>query len=297
VRRLLLALLASLCLFACPRVPVAPVPDSGTGGVPAATGGSASTGGQTSTGGSASAGGSTVAIEWPACPRTLQQSLRGKRKLGLRTEPHSLRLVQPWHDTGVKVQSVFWKPNCTTALAGKPPCIPYDQGDLGACTVAAEIGELSTLPFHNVFSNSDIPKWYTWVTANDPFARQWPPDDTGSDGPSAEKAAVHFGYSTGYRVANTLADMHALLQSGPGGFGSNWHTGMFAPVQCHVSITGAIEGGHRYEYVGFDKENGKEWFRNSWGPGFGDNGYFWISSDDVQTLIYDGADAQFANSP
>ncbi len=264
-----------------------------TGGRSAATGGRASTGGAVATGGSSA----VVVINWPPCSNTFKSGPVVKHKLGRRVVPQSMRTVQPWHNTGVVVRSVLWPVNCTAELAGKPPCIPYDQGNLGACTVFAEMGELSTAPFTHFFSNATGPTWYTWETNNDPFAGAWPPDDTGSDGASAQKTAVHFGYSTGFVSAATLADMHAAIQTRPGIFGSNWTTDMFSPDRCgQIHPTGAVEGGHEYEYIGFDK-TGKEWFRNSWGPTYGLNGYFWLTSDDTQTLIDDGASADFANVP
>jgi len=90
--------------------------------------------------------------------------------------------------------------------------------------------------------------------------------------------------------------MHAAIQTRPGIFGSNWTDDMFTTDRCgQIHPTGAVAGGHEYEYIGFDKENGWEWFVNSWGPTYGLNGYFKMSSDDVQTLIDDGGSADFAN--
>lgn len=302
MKRIVLAILAAICLFACPtRKPVTPIPDGGSGGQMStggaiATGGSLATGGATATGGLTATGGSSVAIAWPECSKTFKAGPVVRHRLGRRVAPHTMRLVQPWHATGVRVQSVLWAENCVTP--GRPPCIPFDQKNLGACTVAAEIGMLCTLPFTFTFTDADIPTWYTWETHNDAFAGAWPPDDTGSDGAAAMQTAIHFGKVRSYTSVSTLADMHALIQTRPGIFGSNWTEDMFSPDRCgQIHPTGLVEGGHEYKYRGFDKENGREWFDNSWGPTYGLNGSFWMLSDDMQTLIDDGGSAEFADVP
>jgi hypothetical protein len=208
-----------------------------------------------------------------------------------------MRSVQPWHYTGVRVQSVLWQPNCTPELKGKPPCTAYDQDGIGMCTIGALFGALSAQPFAFTIPNVLMTTWYIWETNNDPFDGAYPQVDTGSDGNSAMKTAVHFGYIKSYTNANTLADMHAAIQSRGGIFGSNWTTEMDEPDRCgQIHVGGSVRGGHEYSYLGFDKERGREWYRTSW-TDFGLNGWFWISSDETQTLIDDGADADFADVP
>jgi C1A family cysteine protease len=173
-----------------------------------------------------------------------------------------------------------------------------DQGSLGACTGFATAGSLSTFPFGLKLTNADGIRIYKLATTLDPFAGTYPPTDTGSDGNSAMLAAIQLGLvaSKTFSHAETLADMHAGIQLRDGIFGSTWTTQMSEPQpNGYISIGGQVEGGHQYAYVGFDKERGDEVFRNSWGKDWGCNGYFRMHSDDTQTLIDDGADADFAN--
>lgn len=299
MKRIVVALLASLCLFACPVIPpVNPIPDSGTGGV-AATGGAQSTGGSqpivagsSATGGESATGGTSAVVtfpDWDACSKQAKKAAPTvKRQFGRRHSPRSRRTVQPWHATGVVVRSVFHE----LLIAS------LDQGDLGACTGFATAGSLSSLPFGLRLTNTDGRNIYSLATKLDSFAGQWPPTDTGSDGNSAMTAAVQLKLAVSFIHADNLADMHAAIQTRDGIFGSNWTEAMSNPdPDGRARITGQILGGHEFAYVGFDKERGREVFRNSWGPLFGCNGYFWISSDDLQTLIDDGGDADFANPP
>jgi hypothetical protein len=286
-----------LLLTACPR-PICigtncPSPDAGTGGTVAtggtsSTGGTLATGGMVQTGGSLATGGQTVAIQWPPCSNTFKAGPVVKHKLGRVYAPRRYRKVQPWHSVGIVVRSVLWAPNID----------PLDQGNLGSCTGNAVAGELSTQPFLRKLTEKDAVSIYSLATKIDPFAGQYPPTDTGSDGPSALTAAVQLGFIIGWTPADMLADMHAAIQTRPGIFGSNWTSDMFSPDRCgQIHPTGAIEGGHEYEYLGFDKESGKEWFRNSWGDWGPLHGYFWMNSSDVQTLIDDGGQGDFANVP
>lgn len=303
MKRYLLALFAALCLFACPSPapgPVVPTPDGGSGGV-AATGGTSATsdagapaGGAMALGGGVSTGGQAVAVEWPDWDACSKQARKAgppvKRTFGLRRTPRSRRTVQPWHATGVVVRSV-----CRLLL------IPsLDQGSLGACTGFATAGALSSLPFGLKLTNADGKRIYSLATTIDPFVGSYPPTDTGSNGDSAMRAAIQLGLvvSKTFSHADTLADMHAGVQTRDGIFGSNWTTQMSEPANDgYVRIGGEVEGGHQYAYVGFDKERGDEVFRNSWGSSWGCNGYFRMHSDNVQTLIDDGADADFADVP
>lgn len=302
MKRLILALLAALCLFACPAPPgpITPTPDGGSGGV-AATGGASAeldagtpTGGALALGGKVSTGGQTVAIEWPDWAACAKQTKKAgppvKRTFGRLPTPRSRRTLQPWHATGVVVHSAF-HPLLIGAL---------DQGSVGACTGFATAGSLSSDPFGLRLTNADGLRIYKLATKLDGFVGTYPPTDTGSDGNSAMRAAIQLGLivSQTFSHAETLADMHAGIQPRAGIFGSRWTTQMSEPrPDGYVSIGGDIEGGHQYAYVGFDKERGDEVFRNSWGPNWGCNGYFRIKSDDVQTLIDDGADADFADVP
>jgi hypothetical protein len=301
MKRYLLALLAALCLFACPRPPdpISPTPDGGSGGVSATGGTSAApdpgttSGGSVALGGSASTGGSSVAIEWPDWDACAKQAKKAgppvKRTFGLRRTPRSRRTVQPWHSTGVVVRSVF-HPTLIASL---------DQGSLGACTGFATAGSLSTFPFGLKLTNADGIKIYKLATKLDSFVGTYPPTDTGSDGNSAMRAAIQLMLvaSQSFTHADTIADMHAAVQTRGGIFGSTWTAQMSEPrPDGYVDIGGEVEGGHQYAYLGFDKERGDEVFKNSWGD-WGCRGYFRIRSDNVQTLIDDGADADFADVP
>lgn len=170
----------------------------------------------------------------------------------------------------------------------------FDQGDLGMCTCAAADGCISTGPFTHKGTIEEARNFYSEATRIDPFAGQWPPDDTGSNGLSAMKVLKNHNLIRSYtHVFDVNAFLRALVLR-PGIIGTNWLTGMDSP-DAHgvVRYSGAYRGGHEYCAVAIDAQKKLVKFANSWGTGFGLTGYFFMSWDDVAKALADSGDATF----
>jgi hypothetical protein len=177
-----------------------------------------------------------------------------------------------------------------------------DQGNLGSCTGNAATGALGTEPFYDTLSGqlatglkldeAEAVSIYSRATEIDPYQGTYPPDDTGSDGLSVAKAAKERGLISGYVHALGLDELLAGLQVGPMLVGTRWLTGMDDPdASGRVHATGSVRGGHEYLCVGVDVEAQLLWFDNSWGTGFGLDGTFCMSYEDMRTLLADDGDA------
>jgi len=170
----------------------------------------------------------------------------------------------------------------------------YDQSsivDLGSCVPHAGKGVLSTAPFRRRFtSEHGIIETYIELTATDDIPGYYKPgdpnsQDTGSDGLSFAKLAVHKGWCASYQHAMGITDALDALQRSAEMTGVNWYEGMDTPDENGlVTIAGAVRGGHEFEVdeylqrgtlpnidedlVGAD---------NSWGTGWGLHGRFYMT--------------------
>jgi hypothetical protein len=170
-----------------------------------------------------------------------------------------------------------------------------DQGDLGACVGFALTGALGTAPltaFPDVVAHvpdgDDAAGFardlYSASSAVDPFDGSWPPDDTGTDGLSAAKVLKRSGVISAYRWASSLSGLLTLLQDGPVCMGMPWHEAFFSPDRNgHIDPPGwadtDLAGGHEVEIVGADIRaddlaRSVLLVANSWGPGWGMQGFF-----------------------
>jgi len=82
-----------------------------------------------------------------------------------------------------------------------------------------------------------------------------------------------------------------VLERGCVNAGTPWYEGMntISP-QGFCSITGASQGGHAWLIYGVSTFKGQEYFMgvNSWGSGWGLNGRFKITFDDMKKLLREG---------
>lgn len=205
----------------------------------------------------------------------------------VRHDPRSLRYkVQP---TGI-AQTAIWE--------RKIPVL--DQGDLGSCTGNATIGVLGTEPFYSALSpvqrqaltEAEAIRLYSQATQLDPFDGTYPPTDTGSDGLDVAKAAVKFGYLSGYKHITSVAAAQTAIVAGPFIVGSDWFDGMFDPdASGEVQISGAVAGGHEYECFGYQAGADRWHFWNSWGTSWGTRGAFWMSGGTFAELLARDGDA------
>jgi hypothetical protein len=160
---------------------------------------------------------------------------------------------------------------------------PFDQGNVGSCTGNAIAGCLNTAPHHlkyqRRFTEAHALAIYSLATTLDGFPGTYPPDDTGSSGLAACKAAVQFGYISEYHHAFGIEQALRALQLGPVITGVDWYTGFDTPdSHGQIRISGDVRGGHEFEVFGYDPETDLCWCWQSWGIDYGVRGKFCMTS-------------------
>lgn len=183
-----------------------------------------------------------------------------------------------------------------------------DQGDKGACTGFGTEACSSADPFYAAIpttvaarptgdvdtDNKQGLALYSAATKLDNIRGSWPPDDTGSTGLAAAKAAQKAGLISGYQHALSLDTALKGLSALPCITGVNWYAGFDNPdSKGRVKISGSVRGGHEFCVYGIDAPNKLVWARNSWGPDWGLGGCFCFSFDDWGRLLDEQGDATF----
>jgi hypothetical protein len=186
----------------------------------------------------------------------------------------------------------------------------FDQGSLGSCTGNAAAGWIGTdnavrtgrtvTPINSPGVVS-VPvdealavQIYSVGTSLDEFSGEYPPDDTGSSGVGVSKALVKLGLISKYTHAFSYDAMRAALQNGPVLWGTVWYNSMFetdADGFLIVDPKSGEAGGHELCVSGLQVGTSGDVLGgyNSWGDGWGINGYFKVrSSDMVYLLSQDG---------
>lgn len=170
----------------------------------------------------------------------------------------------------------------------------WDQGALGACVGFAFVGMLCTDPFFREYLKPKNARGlYSAATRLDSFPGEWPDDDTGTSALAAAKAARRLGWIRGYQHAFGLAHALAALAVAPVVTGIPWYDSMFTPDRWgRLRVTANAEpvGGHEVLIVGCDVAKGIVRVCNSWGPGWGDGGYAWMTFDVWDRLLHEGGD-------
>jgi hypothetical protein len=176
---------------------------------------------------------------------------------------------------------------------------PFNQGPkLGSCTGNAVAGMLMTEPFFHDgrrLTERDAVKLYSRATHLDPVKGIYPPEDTGSSGLAAMKAAHELGYLKSYGHAFGLDHALKTLVLTPVVTGVNWYDGFDHPDKSgRVKKKGPITGGHEFLVVGIDVEEKTVRACNSWGPHWADGGYFTFSWDAWDILLDQDGDVTTA---
>lgn len=174
---------------------------------------------------------------------------------------------------------------------------PFDQGQLGSCTGNAITGVLDTEPFtHKYLGERTALKIYKLGTVLDGIPGAYPPDDTGSSGLGVAKAAKKLGYIS--RYAHAFGLQHALEALSICSLitGVKWWSSMDEPdVNDGGLVTIApgayVRGGHEFQVLGNDVERKRVRCCNSWGPEWGDGGYFELDWATWGELLDDQGDA------
>jgi hypothetical protein len=170
-----------------------------------------------------------------------------------------------------------------------------DQGSVGACTGFAMAQWLNCKPAHDprerYMTNNHALAIYMRATDLDPWPGSYPPNDTGSSGLAACKAAREQGYISGFRwIFNGVDALKEALLFSPVMAGTVWLSSMFRarPVAGQapfLSVSGSEEGGHEYLIVGWNERSGYFTMVNSWGPGWGLGGTARLWADDMAELL------------
>jgi hypothetical protein len=170
-----------------------------------------------------------------------------------------------------------------------------DQGNLGSCTGNALVQCLMVSPDRKSardYTEENAVAVYELATTLDDVPGQYPPDDTGSSGLAACKAAQQKGMLDRYTHCFGVEDVKAALSLRPVMVGVNWYEGFDKPDEYgRVSISGAVRGGLEFVLVGQSLDRNEVVALNSWGRGFGRNGFFRFSFDDLSWLLGEDGDA------
>jgi hypothetical protein len=174
-----------------------------------------------------------------------------------------------------------------------------DQGSVGSCTGNGEVGVLGTEP-----NWGDLPKGHPaldealalrvysgaeTIDGDGPY----PPNDNGSSGPSAAKAAMKLGLISGYTHCLSLADVLFALQERAVSIGINWYDSFDSPPSSGlltISPGAQVRGGHEPMLRGVDAEAKTVFGDNSWGTSWGVSGSFTMGWDTLDRLLHEDGD-------
>jgi len=183
--------------------------------------------------------------------------------------------------------------------------LPLNQGEIGSCPGNGAAGCINSDPVYSAIVQNQLGgdenfapltedgalKIYELATQLDNIPGVYPPDDTGSTGLAAAKAAVKLGYVKAYRHCfNVDVAISALMQR-PVMTGVNWYEGFDTPdANGLVEIAGQVRGGHEFVVVGYHPNltnplDSLVEAVNSWGTTFGKLGHFFFTIHTWGTLL------------
>lgn len=171
-----------------------------------------------------------------------------------------------------------------------------DQGATPTCVGHAWAHFLADSPYLHDVSEAQALAIYDGAQHND----EWFGEDY--DGTSVRGGAKFLQGEKRigtYYWAFSLADVvRCLLAQGPVIVGTNWYEGMFDTVNVDrypfVEIGGDVVGGHAYKLDGVDTERKLVRMKNSWGTGWGRNGFARMSFDTLEQLLDEDGEACMA---
>lgn len=157
------------------------------------------------------------------------------------------------------------------------------------CAKAMELNAAGNRVTGVVLNMDNAHAFYHYASLFDPFKGEWPPDDTGSSGLAAAKAAKQLGFGGEYRHIFGGADevVQLIMLNRVVNVGTWWYEGMFNPKAGIIEPTGAMAGGHQYIARGYDNAKDLITIRCWWGK-YRD---VRIKRDHLNELIMDDGDA------
>lgn len=176
--------------------------------------------------------------------------------------------------------------------------VPNPKQLIGLCTGAGECMMLNSAGNRvkrRVLDMPDAERIYSLATTLDPWPGSWPPEDTGSSGLAAAKAAQTLGLAGEYRWIFGGADevVQNVIEGRVISVGTWWYASMFNPdVYGRIIPTGKRAGGHQYVIRGYDAQRDWVMLRCWWGS-FRDA---WMPRSALNDLLLDDGDAHFQQS-
>lgn len=172
---------------------------------------------------------------------------------------------------------------------------------LGNCTTVAEVVMANTRGNRitgRVLTMADALRLYESATALDPFPGAYPPDDTGSDGLSAWKAARAEGITDRCEWAFGLDHLLDRLPYTSQSVGAWWPSTAFSlDPEGYLDCSGPYMGGHQWVVNGYQPATRTRpeaaWGVCWWGPDWptpGAHGRFPIRTADLARLLADQGD-------
>lgn len=183
-----------------------------------------------------------------------------------------------------------------------------DQGPTPQCVSYAWLHWVEDGPVTHFYEDRNIDPTYK-VGAHDALFNpntvykeaqkvdQWPGEDYNGTSVRAGAKILHkMGVIEEYRWAWDFETLKkALLTKGPVVVGTWWHRDMFYPdEEGFITPTGNKSGGHAYVLNGINVDEGFVRLKNSWGRGWGKDGYAYVKFDDMARLLDDGGEACLA---
>lgn len=211
------------------------------------------------------------------------------RALGRNVHHDSRNLWFPYQRTAPALASVLHKRNAPI----------LNQGDIGSCTGNGETGVLACDPNfaalpagHDTLNEALALRIYSGAETIDGDG-PYPPNDNGSSGPSAAKAAMQLGLIAGYTHILSLADLEDALQTQAVSIGINWYDSFDSPSPSGlltISKGAEVRGGHEPMLRGIDVDAKTFFGDNSWGTSWGVNGSFTIGYATMERLLSEQGD-------
>lgn len=191
----------------------------------------------------------------------------------------------------VTVDTSTWR---TRTLRTYDP-IPNPNQEIGCCTYCSKSTQLNTVGNRVkgvILNMSDALTGYSLATKLDPFTGFWPPDDTGSSGLAAAKAAQQLGQGGEYRWffggVDPIVSYLMTPDAVPVSVGTYWYYDMFdQDSRGRIEPTGQVAGGHQWTIRGYDVTH-DEFIARCWWGYFRD---FRIRREHVGDLLADDGDA------
>jgi hypothetical protein len=182
-----------------------------------------------------------------------------------------------------------------TSKTWDDPRATLDQGQTNHCVGNGCAQWGNTSPVNDDYTEADATKIYLAAKVIDGD----PGGEEGTFVRSGMKVLQNMKRLAAYARPSTIEDLISwILGNGPVTVGTNWYESMFTldgEQRAHIDDavicpqTGKAEaGGHCYLVLGYDPTRNDREFEclNSWGPGWGANGHFYLAQSDVERLVF-----------